>query len=358
MSDIVVEFEDDRLGSLTKQLIALGAKNLERLVELREQSRNDESLTQIRTKEKNEAKTDNRTEKMKHDWYVGMRNGMREIDKKAKCVNVHDGFRFLDLGCCPGGFASYIMGQTEKSSAIGCKGVGISLPTEQAGYDLELSKKLRQSFEIHWADLTRYWLGPEDSPRSQESAGEFSELPPGITDKPFDFVILGASVIYSEVPDNRADIDRLLMAQLIIGFMTTRKGGTLIVKLAHIERVMTAKVLYLLHILSTEVWAVKPLRQHSKQPTFYAVAKGLGNGQQGGRVAEVVIGLRKLWCCLNFEGDLFMPAQLDFIITTKDLRDGKEGFLNRMVELGEEVCRVQVIGLQNATKHSKQHYQR
>lgn len=35
----VPEFEDDRLGSLTKQLIALGAKHLERVVELREQVR-------------------------------------------------------------------------------------------------------------------------------------------------------------------------------------------------------------------------------------------------------------------------------------------------------------------------------
>lgn len=62
---------------------------------------------------------------------------------------------------------------------------------------------------MHWADLARYWLGPEGEPRSQESAREFSELPPGITDKAFDFVILGASVIYSDTPDNRSDIDRL-----------------------------------------------------------------------------------------------------------------------------------------------------
>lgn len=206
---------------------------------------------------------------------------------------------------------------------------------------------------MHWADLARYWLGPEGEPRSQEGAGEFSELPPSITDKAFDFVILGASVIYSDTSDNRSDIDRLLMAQLIIGLLATCQGGTIIVKLAHVERVMTAKVLYLLHILSTKLWAIKPMRQHSKQPTFYAVAQGVGNGKQGGRVAEVVAELRKLWCCLTFEGELFMPAQLDFVITTKDLREGKDGFLDRMVKISDAVCKVQAMGLQNTLKSPK-----
>lgn len=48
-----------------------------------------------------------------------------------------------------------------------------------------------------------------------------------------------------------------------------------------------------------------------------------------------------------------MPAQLDFVITTKDLREGKDGFLDRMVKMSDAVCKVQAMGLQNALKSPK-----
>lgn len=209
---------------------------------------------------------------------------------------------------------------------------------------------------MHWADLARYWLGPEGEPRSQARAGDFSELPPGITNKSFDFVILGASIIYSDT-DNRSDVDRLLVSQMILGLLAVSEGGTVMVKLAHVERVMTAKVLYILHILAAKLWAVKPLRQHSKQPTFYAIAQGFGKGEQGGRLGEVIAELRAIWSRLTFEGDLFVPKDLDFAITTLELREGKDGFLERMVTMSNAVCKVQATGLENAMKPKKSFHQ-
>jgi hypothetical protein len=121
----------------------------------------------------------------------------------------------------------------------------------QEGYELELSKELK-SFNITWADIIRYWFG-SDEDHSRANADQFGNLLPDVLlTTPFDFVtvILGASIIYSDTPDNRSDVDRLLVAQLIVGFPSIRQGGTLAVKLTHIERVMTAKLLYLFRIPS------------------------------------------------------------------------------------------------------------
>ncbi|KAJ6627994.1 hypothetical protein B0H10DRAFT_2210083 [Mycena sp. CBHHK59/15] len=64
-------------------------------------------------------------------------------------------FRFLDLGCCPGGFASYILGKNPRASSV-----GISLPTESGGHSCLLEEENFLRFELHWADLTQYQLGP------------------------------------------------------------------------------------------------------------------------------------------------------------------------------------------------------
>ncbi|KAJ6542272.1 hypothetical protein B0H10DRAFT_2244686 [Mycena sp. CBHHK59/15] len=87
-------------------------------------------------------------------------------------------FRFLDLGCCPGGFASYILGKNPRASSV-----GISLPTESGGHSCLLEEENFLRFELHWADLT------------QLGVGTVSSFP--VARGPFDLVLIDGHPLYT-----------------------------------------------------------------------------------------------------------------------------------------------------------------
>lgn len=258
------------------------------------------------------------------------------------------------VSCCPGGFSAHILQKDSTAS-----GVGISLPTKQGGYELALKGPLKTRFRFHEVDITHFKLGGgeiEYQSNDVSLVNQFVDLPGDVlADKRFDLVILGATVLYTTTSDNRCDIDRLLISQLIIGLQFVRSGGTLMVLLTHLERIMTAKVLYMLETISTQLSTWKPRRMHSKKPTFYAVAKGVGRGRPQTESLDEMLGqLKKLWYRLTLFGRRNLSlSDLDFVISTEDIRQGKNGFLDRLVTQGKQVWEVELRGLRDAMEHER-----
>ena len=106
-------------------------------------------------------------------------------------------------------------------------------------------------------------------------------------------------------------------------------------KLSRPEHVVTAKILYMLDVLSLNLNTWKPVYIHATRPTFYAVAKGVGYGKQGHRLQEFLYGLKVLWLQLTLGGPghtrrSLKPEDLDFVVTKAVLEDTYSSRLQRL----------------------------
>ncbi|KAJ7134479.1 hypothetical protein C8R44DRAFT_770555 [Mycena epipterygia] len=272
-------------------------------------------------------------------WFNSMRNVLEEIDQVLRCVPDMLPFRFLDLGCCPGGFSSYILGKNPRAS-----GVGISLPVESGGHACLLDEDHLPRFELHWADLTQFQLGPAfiDDPQLQNFP-----VSPG-----FDLVLVDGHPLRSAngLPNSNVYLhgDRLLISQLIVGLVSVAFCGTIILKQSKPERLITSQLIFLLDVLCAEVRTWKPVCMHGTRSTFYIVAKGFGLGAQGARRPQILGGLMNLWVQLSYGGPngagrKLLATDLDFIVDNETL---KTVYAPRLRELSEHIWTTQAKCLQ------------
>jgi len=270
-------------------------------------------------------------------WFRGMKNVLQEVDEGLRCIPLISRWHFLDVGCCPGGFSSYILSKNQRSS-----GVGISLAVENGGHSLLLEENLQPRLDLNIADLTYYQLGP-----TTIADPKLQPLPFLPDARPFDLVLLDGhplrtSTAGAGVYDQMSN--RLLISQLIIGLQGTAISGTIIMKLAKPERPVTVKLLYMLDMLSLDLATWKPVCMHATRDTFYAVAKGFGYGRQGYRLQEWLDGLKELWVSLTYgrqTSGRISATDLDFIATQMEL----ETFELRLQQLSQHIWQVQASSL-------------
>ncbi|KAJ7695953.1 hypothetical protein B0H17DRAFT_1131144 [Mycena rosella] len=290
-------------------------------------------------------------------WFNSMKNILEEIDQVLRCIPDRMPFRFLDLGyiyhnlcefqlrlrsiplgsCCPGGFSSYILEKNSRAS-----GVGISLPIESGGHACLLEEDHLLRFELHWADLTQYQLGPTFIDGAQLQNFPVS---PG-----FDLVLIDGHPLRSASSDIHLDGDRLLISQVIAGFVSVAFGGTIIFKQSKPERLVTSQLIFLFDGLCAEVRTWKPVCMHGTRSTFYIVAKGFGLGSRALLRQQMVGGLMSLWVELSFAqgsrgrtGRKLRATDLNFIVDSKTL---KTDYAPRLRELSEHIWTTQSKCLQ------------
>jgi len=245
--------------------------------------------------------------------------------------------KFLDLGCCPGGFTSYILDKNSKA-----KGCGISLEVEKGGHSFRLEDYHQSRFELIYADLTYYQLDP-----SITHSPQLKSLPPQIEPRSCDLVVLDGHLLRTQEGAQSWDYDRLLISQLILGLETVKHGGTILVKLSRPDSGRTAKLLCMLDMVCRKLSTFKPQTMHKNRGTFYAIAKEFGLGVDAIRLPAIIEGLKNLWFELTFGGEngcgrWMLESDLDFVISTEDLIDG---YLSRLIELGRDVWMVQAEAL-------------
>lgn len=230
---------------------------------------------------------------------------------------------------------------------MNAQGLGISSEIENGGHRFLLEDRHRNRFKIHYGDLTCYRLGPLPTSVASDKNKILRSLPFD-TIKRFDVVLLDGHQLRKLPSARTGDCDRLLISQLIIGLQATQKGGTFIIKLAHAEQVITAKLLYMLDLLSASLATFKPRDMYATRGTFYAVAKGVGEGRGATRIGDVVQSFKELWVELTIggadgAGRVLNEEDLDFVITTEEMRQGKN--LDRIIDLSRGVWEVQARAL-------------
>jgi len=184
----------------------------------------------------------------------------------TRCIPMHEPLHFLDLGCCPGGFSSYILDKNPNA-----KGLGISLPVADGGHEFALERCHLSRFHLTNQNLTYYQLGPAliDDQRLHNIPFKFRR-------RSFDLALLDGHQLRTQTSPLPWDRDRLLISQLILALQTVKAGGTIIVKLPLPHKPVAAKILYFLNRISRRLLRWKPRSMHANRGTFYAVGKGIG----------------------------------------------------------------------------------
>ncbi|KAG9079088.1 hypothetical protein FRC06_007959 [Ceratobasidium sp. 370] len=78
-------------------------------------------------------------------------------------------------------------------------------------------------------------------------------------------------------------------------------GGTMFVKLSHVERPLTARILIALCRTANHVRTVKSRQLHASRGTFYVLAQGVRTS--GEEYEKLVSGLEQLWYIMTFHGN-------------------------------------------------------
>ncbi|TBU61527.1 hypothetical protein BD310DRAFT_813138 [Dichomitus squalens] len=318
------------------------------LNELKRKGWSEESLHGHFSRQRNIADRPNhQTEKF---WFGMMKKGMEELDAATGILSSnHRGqLHFLDVCCAPGGFSSYVLGRKPLA-----RGVGISLPVSSGGHGFKLEPYFRSRYDLIEKDILEYDHALHDL---SDSPARFPET----MAQRFDLVIVDGHALrtylapfpYEPSADDLESAHhsyrgRLIISQLIIALEAVRPGGTIVMRLSHIESFPATPILYLLDMLSDTLVVHKPRSMHAYRATFYVVAKGVAPARVAGQQAHYLAGLRRLWAELSCGGSSgrgrqMVHGDLDFIVTTSQILDS---YVDRLVELGREVWQTQLDAL-------------
>ncbi|KAG6830984.1 hypothetical protein H0H92_013456 [Tricholoma furcatifolium] len=322
---------------LSRALIDHGSEVLKELLDLQDKGWRDESIEKHFVEQRKIA--DNASSDLSVIWFHRMKKVFCEIDQYSSCIPFSEPIEFLDLGCCPGGFSSSVL---DKNPAA--KGFGISLPVTEGGHEFALELKHHCRFDLTYANATYYQLGPSmiDDPC-------LLPIPDRISARSFDIAILDGHQLRTQTSALPWDHNRLLISQLILSLKAVKRGGTIMIKLSLPHKPFAAKILYMFKIISYKLCCWKPKSMHANRGTFYAVAKGVGKGQENSRIPVFLLAFQELWVSLTFGGEeglgrFMTPEDLDFLITEDDLMSDH---LDWLLNLGDPLWRCQADALRH-----------
>ncbi|PBK58141.1 hypothetical protein ARMSODRAFT_967951, partial [Armillaria solidipes] len=278
---------------------------------------------------------DNADKKTERTWYFRMRQIMEEIDRFCLVCDVDDrDFRFLDLGCCPGGFSSYVLDKNPRAT-----GLGISLSPQEGGHSFLMDENLLDRYSIMFANMARFELGPNS---------DLDSLP--IPAESFDLVIMDAHHLRNQ-PHMAAN--KVYISQLILGIRAVKIGGFIVLKLHRIESDYSARLLYLLDKVSWKIRTFKPMTMHKDRGSFYIIAHGVGldnhrrlSFERQTRLLHAMDPFRALWANLGEEGSerRLVVEDLNFIISVDDL---VKEYTYRLGRLGRKIWEIQARTLES-----------
>ncbi|TFK77924.1 hypothetical protein K466DRAFT_607528 [Polyporus arcularius HHB13444] len=340
-----------RLGA-SQILARRDVPELQELMQLREKGWSASDLD-LHFKTQREV-ADNATLETERGWYRNMKRIMEELDKAAEFVPSSTKFKFLDVGCAPGGFSSYILQKNFKA-----KGTGIYLPESAGGHPMLLEK--RQRYKHLPQDLLQYDCSPTSG--DEVSLDSRKRLPLTFI-RTFSIVVLDGHALrtyqhhFEPTPGPDVDMlnaahgayrDRLLITQMFIALQSVALSGTIVMRLSHSECFPALQLLYLLDSVSNELVVHKPQTMHKVRGTSYVIAKGVCSfREQVNKGALYVRGLQTLWSQLQQGGPydgigrMIVEGDLDFVASTETLLDQ---YVDRLVELGLQTWATQIAGL-------------
>ncbi|KAG7094441.1 hypothetical protein E1B28_008038 [Marasmius oreades] len=284
---------------------------------------------------------DSQDPEIQRAWFNAMKDVFEEINEIFWCVPFTTPFQFLDVGCCPGGFSSYILSRYPLAN-----GTGMSLPVEKGGHKLLLEEDFHTRFNLIWADITLFELGNRlvhnHGPNTFTATFPFAPDHGG-----FDLIILDGHPLRTQAIGDSEDVhilgDRLIISSLILGMFCIKNGGTIMMKLSMPDRKITAQIMYLFDMLSGDLRTWKPVNIHAIQSTFYVIARDFGGGMMAGRYWYVLTGLRDLWerLVVGEQNGRLRHDDLDFVVD----RRGLKAYSGRLEELSRHLWDVEAQSL-------------
>ncbi|KDN36450.1 hypothetical protein RSAG8_10842, partial [Rhizoctonia solani AG-8 WAC10335] len=285
LSDVLMAREDCRILRLLNAIRAMGWSSSEVDNHFREQRFNADYV---------------KHEDTDKSWAMTMYNSLGNMDlANNRFVRTE---RFLDLGCNPGGYSSYILSTCPYAS-----GMGISLPVEDAGHGCAIPDVLRSRIDIREMDLTLINLAPNlPEPDTSHITGSralaLHLVPLPFQRHEFDFVVCDAHHLRLH-PDNEIrtwNWNRVLISQILLALRAVQGGGTIFLKLSRVERALTARILVAFTRISGSTRSVKSKFLHAKRGSFYLLARDIRTHTLAYR--RFVAGLEKLWHTMTFGG--------------------------------------------------------
>ncbi|ELU44323.1 FtsJ domain-containing protein [Rhizoctonia solani AG-1 IA] len=265
-------------------------------------------------------------------YLLRMRFAMQELDNQVEFVV---GNRFLDLGCCPGGFSTYVL-----SKLPSIVGDGVSLPVELGGHSLAVPQALRSRFTVHWGDITRF-----NHASGHAGSGQFNRLATfPIPPNTYDLVIADGHrppIILKQVGhEQRYARDLLLVSQLLAAIKAVKVGGSILVKLSLSLANQTLdgfmhRVVVALGELSSRVplVALKPKSIYATAGSFYVLVRGVEAVPRRG----LELKLEALWINLLGGGAINTKA-INKLVSAKETRNKKE-WLAALLEPVQDIRR-------------------
>ncbi|CAE6404950.1 unnamed protein product [Rhizoctonia solani] len=249
-----------------------------------------------------------------------MRFALQEMDRMHNFV---PNGSFLDLGCCPGGFSTYILTKYPNT-----QGMGISLPIEYGGHSLAVPIPLRDRLQVHWADITMFDHAPSLVQGFWDTT-IFQTSP--IPERAFDFVIVDGHqppCMLTDDPRSLWSRDRLLVSQLLAALRAVKPTGTLFAKLSLQVSVplMERIVLALSRLTPVPLRAVKPTSIYATAGTFYVLL----HAPDPFRCFHLIRILEGLWYFMTFSGPNgfgrgLYDSDMDQLATYGDVLRAKPG---------------------------------
>ncbi|KAJ1302111.1 hypothetical protein OPQ81_000942 [Rhizoctonia solani] len=306
------------------------------LVALRSQGWQSENLDSVFLAQRTTADT-NRSPEYDDKWLQLMCKSLGQMDRQKRFINTS---RFIDLGCFPGGYSTYILQKCPLAT-----GFGISLPFEEGGHGLAIPANLLPRMELRTADLTNFDLAPS-IPKPQAPFTQLGPMPFELNT--FDLVVCDGHSLRNN-PDNNDrpwNWTRLLISQLLMGLRAVSPGGTIFLKLSHPEKAIGARVLLALCRIAYLVRTVKPQPLHAIRGTFYVIAQQVSTNSTD--YQSLVESLEKLWYIMSFEGEAGYGREItweeeDMITNWGEVMS--ESGLENIARLGAEVWRIQYNAL-------------
>ncbi|CAE6422577.1 unnamed protein product [Rhizoctonia solani] len=331
LSDLLMQREDCNILRLLNAIRAMGWSSREVHNHFREQRFNADFV---------------KTEDTDRNWLQAMYDSLGYMDiANGRFVRTE---RFLDIGCNPGGYSTYILNTCPYSS-----GMGISLAVEDAGHGCAIPDTVRPRIDIREMDLTLINLAPslskpDDSRITGSRALALHLVPLPFRRHEFDFVVCDAHHLRQH-PDNEIrtwNWNRVLISQILLALRAVQGGGTIFLKLSCVERALTARILIAFTRIAGSTRTVKSKLLHRKRGSFYLLARDIRVYTQAYR--QFVAGLEKLWHIMTFGGsDGFgrdMTWEEQDLIMPWDEMMSPSG-VNHIVRLGKHMWRIQYEAL-------------
>lgn len=232
--------------------------------------------------------------------------------------------RFIDVGCAPGGFATYVMEVVEQPRYM-----GVTLPYDEGGHPLAIPES--EKFWCLQVDITKDPLSVRYSPSpanvenlsldqrvycdcallacSYLGGRKSKFMMPQISDSAVPSAVVDHACYGEDVsPDDKLKEYSLLVAQLLIAIHNLGVGGVLVMLVNTGPTPLFCSFLCNLWSIFSHVHVAKPLTNHNIRRSFYLVCRGF-LGQENEQVQRCLGQLVDMYKQLS-DGTLleFMPV--------------------------------------------------